>query len=582
MLNVGIDFGSTYTMVSVYRQHLGQPEVVGLTEGGNKNIPTVLSCRPDGSRVRIGESAKAGMAGNNRKFRAFKMMLPEDDPERLAARGYDSTFTPEEITRKFLNEVMDKVLDREDDKVIGSLVIGAPEVWYDAFATMDGRTKLRDICRELPYFGTTAPKDAVQVVSEPTAASAYFAYKYLQLKNQPFSGHFLLIDYGGGTLDISLTEVSQGKKREDGNTLEIRVLDHFGVGENEQRGEVGNAGIIYMESLTKEVIKSAYPEMENIPLDNDFFESVDAVEKGLMNNVDEIEEILDEFGTDPEGLTEDRMDGEDVFMKIPYGDGKKIDLTYRMMVDVYNRVIRPVFQEKMEEAQQTMDRLGIDWRNKTSDRFKLVLVGGFGNFYLVKAHMKEAFDIRHNDKRDQDIGLNENTRELAVSLGCSILSAGVIRIRNTAPIGIGVMTLMTKNGKQQCTLSYGLRYHNDIEYDKEYLQTKGKGNALDYVLISSLEYFLVDMGKGPMPLVPKQKFLDILRDAAENRALVYFGFSMDASGVITLYIHDYDHVEEREVSCTSYELTSYKSLFDTQSVDPRVLKLIKESVNAKR
>ncbi len=583
MLNLGIDFGSTYTMVSAYRKNLGQPEVIALSEGGSKNIPTVLSCRADGTKIRIGEAAKDNTMTKYRKFRAFKMMLPEDDPERLAARGYDETFTPEDITKKFLNEVIERIMDREDDKEIGSLVIGAPEVWYDAFATMDGRTKLRDICRTLPYFGSTPPEEAVRVVSEPTAASAYFAYNYLKLKGQPFSGHFLLIDYGGGTLDISLTEVSRGKKRADGGDLEIRVLDHFGVGENEQMGEVGSAGIIYMETLAKTIIRQANPEMENVPLDVDFFETVDAVEKALMHSTDDIEEIFNDYGTDPAGLDEERMEDDYIFMKVPYA-GRKIDVTYRTMAEVYNQVIAGVFEEKMKEAQDKMDSLGIDWRSKTSDSFKLVLVGGFGNFYLVEDHMRRCFNVSHNDRRTLDIGLNENTRELAVSLGCSILSAGVIRIRNTAPIGIGIMTYMPRGGKQLLTLSYGLRYHHDIEYNKEYLQTRGSGNALDYVMISSMEYFLVDMGKGPIPLAPKQEFLDLLKNAVKDLtgSLVYFGFSMDASGVITLYIHDYDHLTGKEISCTGYELTSYKALFKNQSVDPKMLALIQESVNAKK
>ena len=76
------------------------------------------------------------------------------------------------------------------------------------------------------------------------AASAFFAYNFRQMTKKNFEGNILLVDYGGGTLDITLTNVAA----DDGDSVEIKVLERTGAGENEE-GKVGKAGIVYMETV---------------------------------------------------------------------------------------------------------------------------------------------------------------------------------------------------------------------------------------------------------------------------------------------------------------------------------------------
>lgn len=69
----------------------------------------------------------------------------------------------------------------------------------------DGISILRDIL----YNDVDVPIKNVEVVSEPEAASAYFAYNYEAETSKSFNGYLLLIDYGGGTLDITLQKKLQ-------------------------------------------------------------------------------------------------------------------------------------------------------------------------------------------------------------------------------------------------------------------------------------------------------------------------------------------------------------------------------------
>ena len=71
---------------------------------------------------------------------------------------------------------------------------------------------MRRILRSILQNEISCPVKHVQVVTEPEAASAYFAYHYEKETGKPFNGSLLLIDYGGGTLDITLTRIAS-----DGN-----------------------------------------------------------------------------------------------------------------------------------------------------------------------------------------------------------------------------------------------------------------------------------------------------------------------------------------------------------------------------
>lgn len=128
------------------------------------------------------------------------MLISENDQDELAKRGFDQEYTPVRLTKEFLENIVQMAEAKCGESEIDNLVIGAPEVWFQEMNTVSGRGTLRDICQQLP----NVRPEGVKVVSEPSCAGAFFAYNYMVLKGKPFSGHILLVDYGGGTLDINL------------------------------------------------------------------------------------------------------------------------------------------------------------------------------------------------------------------------------------------------------------------------------------------------------------------------------------------------------------------------------------------
>ncbi len=563
MLCIGVDFGSTYTTVSVYQEETGKLEAQTLSEGGTPFIPSVVSISK--GQISVGREAKMmSMMGKKgiQNFRAFKMMLAEENEEILADRGFTASYTPEHVTADFLENVLKQVLDNIGETKIDHLVLGIPEIWNSTLTTIDGRSRLRDICRRFSF----VEKNGVQVVSEPAAASAFFAYNFRQMVGDNFDGKILLVDYGGGTLDITLNEVEVRPDKNGREGMEIRILYRTGAGENEQR-QIGKASIVYMESLLEAAIHQEFPDMK-IEHDVHFYRALDSLEGQLQECTNIIKTIFDDYGTDPEDLSEDEMDEEDyIFTMIPYR-GMFINISYQLMVEVYDRIIRGVFDEKMEEVIQYMKEKNIDYMNRNDQTFKIVLVGGFGNYYLVKKQMTDKFKFSSTDERQKNIILKREDCEKAISLGAALLASNVLRIRNTAPYSIGIRV----RDEERISLTYGLRYNQDIEFNKVYMQNDVYGNPVVMVsLTGDINAFIINLkddDRYAMEMYPKEAIRKRLKQAITNTdGTAVVGFSLDSSGVISIHVYDYDIISGKfGTKGNVIELTNFRELFDMQTV----------------
>ena len=563
MLCIGVDFGSTYTTVSVYSEETGKLDAQTLAEGGTPFIPSVVSLAK--GQISVGREAMM-MSMMGRKgvlsFRAFKMMLAEENEEVLTDRGFSADYTPEHVAADFLENVLKQVLDNIGEKKIDHLVVGVPEIWNSTLSTIDGRSRLRDICRNFPF----VEKNGVQVVSEPAAASAFFAYNFRQMVGINFDGKILLIDYGGGTLDITLNEVEVRSDQNGQEGMEIRILYRTGAGENEQR-QIGKASIVYMESLLEAAIRQTLPEI-TIEHDVHFYRALDSLESQLQECTNIIKNIFDDYGTDPKDLSEDDMDEVDyIFTMIPY-KGMFINVSYQLMVEVYNRIIRGVFDEKMDEGINYMKERNIDYMNRNNQNFKIVLVGGFGNYYLVKKQMTDKFKFSSTDERQKNIIMKREDCEKAISLGAALLASNVLRIRNTAPYSIGIRV----RDEERISLTYGLRYNQDIEFNKVYMQNDAYGNPVVMVsLTGDINAFIINLrddDRYAMEMYPKEAIKKRLKQAITNTdGTAVVGFSLDSSGVISIHVYDYDIFEGKfGTKGHVIELTNFRELFDMQTV----------------
>lgn len=527
-MNLGIDFGSTYTTISRYRRDHQVLEAYDTGDG--VLIPSIVSMRQNKTWTGVIAKSRTGKA-DYRTFKAFKMLMMEHDQSLVEYRQYDDIYTPRWAAETFLNSIVTEAENTFGEKDIDRLVVGAPDVWFHNFETLSGRAILRDICRSMD-----GVKD-VRIVSEPVLASAYFAYNFERSTGKPFDGSILIIDYGGGTLDLSLTEIRQGRN----NAYEIKMLESNGAGENTEH-QIGNAGIVYMETLMADVIRryETADVAAAIIGTPDFYRAVNELETQLQqgHKTGEIEEMFDIYGSDDLELLDD-FELEEL---IPCRD-KEYRVSYADLVRTYDKTIRTIFDEKMDEMiQWAMDDHGIDVYKIKDGKLKIALVGGFGNFYLVRKQMHDKFRFSESDDKEEGIIHNEQDRERAISYGAALIASGVFETCKTAPYSIGIRSMI--NGESQT--EYMIHYLEEIDLDQPYYITDEQGEKKILCLASDwAEEFVIDYGRGDKGAIrfrAKDEFRDKLTNLVKNEfKTCCFGVSFGESDILRIHVREYDY-----------------------------------------
>ncbi|EKX31346.1 heat shock protein 70-like protein [Guillardia theta CCMP2712] len=209
---IGIDLGTTYSCVGVYRN--GQVEIVA-NDQGNRITPSWVAFSEDGEQL-VGDAAK-NQVGNNPSNTLY-------DVKRLIGRGFN-----EQSVQKDIKSFPFKVRERDGKPMIDISYQGkkkslAPEE-VSAMILMEMKkiaegflgTKVKKAVVTVPaYFndaqrqatknaGRIAGLDILRIINEPTAAAiAYGLDKGGTMKN------ILVFDLGGGTFDVSLLTVNNG------------------------------------------------------------------------------------------------------------------------------------------------------------------------------------------------------------------------------------------------------------------------------------------------------------------------------------------------------------------------------------
>ena len=522
-MNLGFDFGSTYSMLSYYDPVDDAVKAVQSLEG-SKYIPSI-ACFDYDENIITGQSAKDLLASEPERqaFRAFKMLLPECDCEKLRKRGYTEECSPQYVAKEFIKQQMELAKDYCSTERFENLIICIPAVWNTELYTMSGKAILRDICRELDM------ADKVTVVTEPAAASAYFAYNYNRNTKKLYDGLILIVDYGGGTLDITLTKVNTVEREDGVQSMEIDVLGQTGAGEN-HGDNLGDAGIAYMEGVVKLAIeKNGIPTPE---YDGYFLKALNFLESALIRNSRALSDRLRrKYGNVAERMATD----ESPFTTLSY-KGKPIKVTYSTLYEAYDKIIKPVLAEQLDRVNEEYLKLENIDKYTASDGFKIALVGGFGQFFLVQKQVWDYFHISDtvSDYRLQNLsyaqGQNgqslDSGKEDAISYGAALISSGVITMRKTAKLSVGLFT--TRNGEE--TFDFAIKYRSELEYGKVSYLNK----SIFYSGRSSSDpskspwVFAIGQGKNfnkayrMVPLKEKQALLEKIATGSYT-----FGFSVD-------------------------------------------------------
>lgn len=587
-MKIGIDFGSTYSVFSAYNDKEKRVEVLTLAEDDSASIPSVVSVNRKNGKLTCGKGAKDQLGRKTvRLFEAFKMLLPETDKDMLQKRGYDDQYTPRRVTKDYLESVLGGIMARYHESEFEDVVICVPEIWGKTLRTLDGRSILREILTGRDSSGAKIddgladiPVGNVRVVTEPEAASAYFAYNFEKETGKNFNGHLLLIDYGGGTLDITLTEVFSERR----GVMEIGYREGGGAGENHPNsdgdGVIGSAGIAFMQDVVKSAIRDSgiVPEGEYIGYASPgFAAAVRDLENQLKapDRIREIEDVFGEYGSyyqDYEAILEDEPKE---FYEIEYND-EPIAVSYQQLYTSYKNVIEGVVNEQIKQINKKVaEHLGSDPTLPEAgarDDFKIALVGGFGSFYLVKKQIEEIYNIDLNNRLDMRTrNIAANRREQAISLGAALIAAGKINLQKTARYSIGIYAPRSDGVYE---LHYGIKYHQTIEPGRPYFicnsdtDTDTPENRSTYARLNGVKNFAIEFTErtnhGGL-MILKREILEQLKSLPEH-GYWNCGFSMDESDVVAFHVVPSKMMRGRNVKPLVIPLGSYSKMFDLTAV----------------
>ncbi|MBR2295555.1 MAG: hypothetical protein IJ869_07325 [Clostridiales bacterium] len=569
---IGIDLGSTYSGFARYDTANNRIEPITFTEGAPFSIPSVIYINSKG-QVSTGSAAKNKIGKKGVRYEYFKMLLNEKNEDIIKSRGYDDQYTPRVITRIFLEENLKAALRRYNEQSIESLCICVPEIWADSVQTLDGRSILRDIL--LRESDVSIENDHVQVVTEPEAASAFFAYNYELESHKMFNGHLLLIDYGGGTLDITFTEV---KSAGEGN-MEIKYVASCGAGENhidkDGYGVVGNAGIAYIQDVIRKAINDSgeFDEHDIDYSDPDFLAAVVDFESELKSH-ERISAIEDYFGS--YGSYSDfkyALDDEEEFLSFEFKDSE-ISVSYQCLLKAYIDTIEPVLLGQVRKINKRVEEcIGKDPCNQASgndDDFKIAVVGGFGSCYFVKSQLYEIYNMDANTENDPRIkNITTNKKEQAISLGAALLAAGKVKLQKIARYSIG---LYASDASGKFRPYYGIKCHQAIVPGKPYFILHNDSepdvaqNRVIYSNLAGIKQFSIEftesLDKGGLMSL-NSEMLERLKDLPHE----YFwncGFSMDDSDVVSFHI--LPKGEDDISKGKTIKLDNYTNMFNVTAV----------------
>ncbi|HEY3420946.1 MAG TPA: molecular chaperone DnaK [Methanomassiliicoccales archaeon] len=186
---IGIDLGTSNSAAAVMEG--GRPTIIPSAEGtsiGGKAFPSYVAFTKDGQLL-VGEPARRQAVTNPEgTIAAIKRKMGTDYKVTISGKDY----TPQQISAFILQKIKRDAEAYLNDTVTKA-VITVPAYFND-----NQRTATKDA-------GAIAGLEVIRIINEPTAAALAYG-----LDKQNTSQKIMVFDLGGGTLDVTIMDFSEG------------------------------------------------------------------------------------------------------------------------------------------------------------------------------------------------------------------------------------------------------------------------------------------------------------------------------------------------------------------------------------
>jgi molecular chaperone DnaK len=376
---IGIDLGTSNSAAAVLEG--GKPKIIPSAEGNTvygKAFPSVVAFTKDGKML-VGEPARR-QAVSNPENTITKAKRKMGTTHKFKANGKE--YTPQQISAFILQKIKKDAESFLGDKV-EKAVITVPAYFDD-----NQRQATKDA-------GSIAGLEVVRIVNEPTAASLSYG-----LDKKEKDEKVLVFDLGGGTLDVTLMELSDG-------VFEVKSTS----------GDTQLGGTDMDQSLVDFIVKD-FQEKESVDLTKDSMalqRVVEAAEKAKI----ELSTTL-ETDINLPYVTADASGPKHLTMKI---NRSKLEELVRSTVD---KCEKPITQA-LADAKLT-----------AADLSKVILVGGPTRMPIVEEFVKKVTGI------EPERGVDPmECVAMGAAIQAGVLSGEVkdVLLLDVTPLSLGIETL---------------------------------------------------------------------------------------------------------------------------------------------
>lgn len=393
---IGIDLGSTLSEVAIIEN--GKPIVV-VNEEGSYTTPSVISLK-NGDR-KVGASAKRQMIVNPKEtvnlIKRFMGATYEESKEAMKHVQYEIVnsngmpkaliegreYSPEELSSMIIAK-MKKIAEDYVGHEVTDAVITVPAFFSD---------KARNATK---MAGELAGLNVLRIIAEPTSA---LLSSNIDMKK---GGKFMVVDFGGSTLDNSIAELSEGM---------VEILA--------SNGDVylGGADV---DKVVAEWVLSEFKNETNIDLTND--------SQAMSRVLEAVEKAKIELSNSP--TTE---------VNLPYitlKDNAPVHLIKTVTKAKFEQLITPIVDKLISCAKKAVEGANI----KNTDLDGILLVGGSCRIPLVQERLTQEFGVKLLKSANLDLAVAEGA---AVQANIIVGGEGSsdLLLLDVTPISMGIETM---------------------------------------------------------------------------------------------------------------------------------------------